>query len=120
MISDNVRFVNHDGGIQVSNVNGWLPDSDIFGVITVGNNVFIGQNVTILKGVHIGNNVVIGAGAIVTKDCEDDSVYAGIPARKIKTLREYYENVKERVDFTLNYTQEAKKEYLLKKFGVGE
>lgn len=118
MISDNVRFVNHDGGIQVLDVNGWLPNSDIFGVITVGNNVFIGQNATILKGVHIGNNVIIGAGAIVSKDCEDDSVYAGIPARKIKTLHEYYENIKDRADFTLNYTPEAKKEYLLKKFRI--
>lgn len=118
MISDNVHFVNHDGGILILDVNGWLPNSDIFGRITVGNNVFIGRDATILKGVHIGNNVIIGAGAVVSKDCEDNSIYAGIPARKIKTLQEYYENVKDKADFTLNYSPEAKKEYLLKKFGI--
>lgn len=118
MISDNVHFVNHDGGILVLNVNGWLPNSDIFGLITVGNNVFIGRDATILKGVHIGSNVIIGAGAIVSKDCEDNSIYAGVPAKKIKTLQEYYDNVKKRADFTLDYAPERKKEYLLKKFGI--
>jgi len=52
--------------------------------VTIGNDVWIGGNVTILPGVTIGNNVVVAAGAVVTKDVPDNCVVAGIPARKIK------------------------------------
>lgn len=42
--------------------------------ITIGNNVWIGANVTILKGVKIGNNSVIAANTIVNKDIEDNVI----------------------------------------------
>ena len=54
--------------------------------ITIGNDVWIGANVTILPGVTIGNNVVIGAGAVVTKDIPDNSLAVGVPARVIKEI----------------------------------
>ena len=54
--------------------------------ITVGNNVWIGGNVTILSGITIGNNVVIGAGSVITKDIPDDCVVAGVPAKVIKRI----------------------------------
>ena len=47
---------------------------------TIGNNVRIGSNATILP-VNIGNNVVIGAGAVVTKDVLDNSIIKGNPAK---------------------------------------
>lgn len=56
--------------------------------VSVGNDVWIGGNVTILPGVHIGDNVVIAAGAVVTKDIPDNCVVGGIPARKIRDLEE--------------------------------
>ena len=52
----------------------------------IGNDVWIGGNVTILPGVTIGNNVVVAAGAVVTKDLEDNALYGGVPARKIKDI----------------------------------
>ena len=52
---------------------------------TIGNNVSIGTNATILP-VKIGNNVVIGAGSVVTKDILKPGVYAGNPARKLRDL----------------------------------
>ena len=55
--------------------------------ISVGNDVWIGGNVTIIGGVHIGNNVFIGAGAVVTKDVPDNTVVGGVPAKKIKDLK---------------------------------
>lgn len=58
--------------------------------VVIGNNVYIGQKAMILRGVTIGDNVIIGAGAIVTKDIPSDSVAAGIPARVVCTLDEYY------------------------------
>lgn len=54
--------------------------------IRIGNDVWIGGNVTVLPGVTIGNNVVIAAGAVVTKDVPDNCLYGGVPARKIKDL----------------------------------
>jgi len=54
--------------------------------ISIGNNVWIGGNVTVLSGVTVGNNVVIGAGAVVTKDVPNNTVVVGNPARVIKYL----------------------------------
>jgi len=53
--------------------------------IKVGNNVWIGGNVTVLPGVTIGNNVTIGAGSVVTKDIPDNVVAYGNPCRAIKS-----------------------------------
>lgn len=58
--------------------------------VVIGNNVYIGQKAMILRGVTIGDNVIIAAGAIVTKDISSDSVVAGVPARVVCTLDEYY------------------------------
>ena len=53
---------------------------------TIGNNVQLGANVTVIGPVHIGNNVIVGAGAVVVKDIPDNSVAVGNPARVIKSL----------------------------------
>jgi len=49
---------------------------------TIGNNVSIGTNATIMP-VKICSNVVIGAGSVVTKDIIEPGTYAGNPARRI-------------------------------------
>ena len=54
--------------------------------ITVGDDVWIGGNVTILPGISIGSNVVIAAGAVVVHDIPDNCIVGGVPARKIKDL----------------------------------
>lgn len=51
---------------------------------TIGNNVSLGANVTIVGPVHIGNNVAIGAGSVVVKDLPDNCVAAGNPAKVIR------------------------------------
>lgn len=52
--------------------------------IVIGDDVWIGCNVTILKGVKIGHGAVVGAGAVVTKDVPDFAIVGGNPARVIK------------------------------------
>lgn len=54
--------------------------------VTIGNDVWIGGNVTILPGVTIGNNVIVAAGAVVTKDVPDNSLVGGVPAKLIRTI----------------------------------
>ena len=54
--------------------------------VTIGHNVWIGGNVTILPGVTIGNNCTIGAGSVVTRDVPDNTVVAGNPAKVIKSI----------------------------------
>ena len=49
--------------------------------VTIGKNVWIGGNCTILPGVAIRDNAVIGAGSVVTKDIPNDSIAIGNPAR---------------------------------------
>lgn len=52
--------------------------------ISIGNHVWLGKGVKILKGVTIGHNSVIGMGSIVTKHIMDNSIAAGNPAKTIK------------------------------------
>lgn len=52
--------------------------------ITIGNDVFIGWNVTILDGITIGDGAVIGAGAVVSKDIPPYAVALGCPIRIVK------------------------------------
>lgn len=77
IISENVHIRDSDnheiiGGKQISEP------------ITIGNNVWIGLNAIILKGVSIGDGAIIAAGAIVTKDVKPYTLVAGIPAKPIK------------------------------------
>ena len=66
------------------------------GKVKIGNNVFIGVETTILKGVTIGDDVIIGAKSLVNKDCLMPGVYAGIPAKYIMSIEEYYKKRQEK------------------------
>ena len=92
-ITHGVMFHTHDGGVGI--LRSKYPGINVIKGITVGNNVFIGSNATIMPGVTIGNNVIIGASSVVTRDIPDNVVYAGIPAKFIKTIADYEEKVLE-------------------------
>jgi maltose O-acetyltransferase len=68
--------------------NGVNRQDRVNGEIHVGEHCWIGARALILPSVTIGNNTVVAAGAVVTRDCEPWSLYAGVPARKIRDLRE--------------------------------
>jgi acetyltransferase-like isoleucine patch superfamily enzyme len=53
------------------------------GRVEIGDDVFIGTNALILKGVTVGNGAVVGAGAVVVVDVPPDAVVGGNPARVI-------------------------------------
>ena len=48
----------------------------------------VGANATLLPGVEVGERSLIGAGSVLTADAEPYSVWAGNPARRIKSIRE--------------------------------
>jgi len=54
--------------------------------VNIGNNVWIGSVVTILKGVKVGNNSIIAANSVVTKDVPANAMVAGNPAKIIKMV----------------------------------
>jgi acetyltransferase-like isoleucine patch superfamily enzyme len=55
--------------------------------VRIGDNVWIGMNAVILKGVTIGENSVVAAGSVVTKSIEPNTVVAGNPAVVVKKFQ---------------------------------
>jgi maltose O-acetyltransferase len=53
--------------------------------VRIGDRVWTGARVTILPGVTIADDVVVAAGAVVTADCPEPGVYAGVPARLVRS-----------------------------------
>lgn len=106
-VTTGAHFVTHDGGVWVFREK--HPDVDLMAPIKVGNNVFLGLNVTVMPGVTIGDNVVVGAGAIVTRDIPSNSVAVGSPAKVIMTLDEYWTKVEPRLLHTARLTVDEKR-----------
>lgn len=67
-IGHNVLIIDHDHDYK-RNMKNFISKE-----IKIGSNVWIGANVTILKGVTIGNNVVVGANSLICKDVEDNCI----------------------------------------------
>ena len=82
VIAHGVMFINDlfaNGGPANGDKNLWKST-------TIGNNVSIGSNATILP-VSICDNVVIGAGSVVTRDIKESGIYVGNPAKKIRGIK---------------------------------
>lgn len=54
--------------------------------VSIGPRAFVGARTMVLKGVTIGEGAVIGAGSVVTRDVPAREIWAGCPARKIRSL----------------------------------
>lgn len=94
LVARNVDFITHDAIHIILNrlphcTKGDVQYKEHIGCIEVKDNVMIGSNSIILYNVSIGPNTIIAAGSVVVKDCEPNSVYAGVPAKKIGTFDEY-------------------------------
>ncbi|RFC65325.1 antibiotic acetyltransferase [Fulvimarina endophytica] len=64
--------------------------------VTIGNDVWIGQNAVVMPGVTIGDGAVIGANAVVTRSVAPFTVTAGVPARPIR--RRFTDDVCDRIE----------------------
>lgn len=79
--------VSHD--CEIRDFANLSPGANVAGNVQVGRGAWIGIGAAVNQGsderkLTIGDNTVIGSGAVVTGDCEPDSVYVGVPARKIR------------------------------------
>lgn len=83
-ISDNA----HGSNLNLQDLMAAPADRPLFskGPITINENVWIGDKVTIVSGVSIGKGSIIGANSVVTKDIPDGCICGGVPARILKIL----------------------------------
>lgn len=116
-INSGCHLITHDGGCWViRNCKSEFADVDLFGKITIGNNVSIGTNSMILPNVSIGDNVIVGAGSIVTHDIPPNSVVAGAPARMLETIEDYFEKHQNEFVHTKRIDKKQKRKYLEEHF----
>jgi acetyltransferase-like isoleucine patch superfamily enzyme len=89
MIGGGVTIVDSD--FHSMNADNWFTLKDETEMISlpvkIGNNVFIGMDSIILKGVSIGNNVRIAAASVVTQSIPDNQIWGGNPAKFIKEIQ---------------------------------
>lgn len=85
LMASNIHFVDrHDHRYDVVGKSVWDSGRGIPGWITVGDDVWIGQSVTILAPVEIGRGAVVAAGSLVVHDVPPYAIVAGVPARVVK------------------------------------
>lgn len=77
IISGNHRFSGPELPVRVQGYEG--------SPITIGRNVWLGAYVIVLPGVTIGENAVVGAGSVVTTSVPGAEIWAGVPARRIRS-----------------------------------
>ena len=101
-IGNNVRiaggwFGGHDGSINMLN-RAFGTKFDSVAPLRIGDNVFVGVGCHVLPGAVIGNNSIVGAGSVVTGHLKGDAVYAGVPARKIRSMQDHLAFLQQRTD----------------------
>jgi len=81
-VASGVSILDHDHNYQLDQntmrLHGYKSKP-----VVIGSNVWVGEKVTILKGVSIGSNSIIAAGAVVTQAIPERSIAAGVPAKVI-------------------------------------
>ena len=84
VVSNGVRFLNHDGGVWVFRPK--YPKLELFGSIKIGDNVCLGMNVILLPNTTIGENCIIAAGSVVKGKIPPNSVVFGNPGKVIMPM----------------------------------
>ncbi len=85
LIGSGTKFIDHDHGIRLNQLMSQQEGPEAR--INIGTDVWLGDNVVILKGVAIGDGAIVGAGAIVTKSVPNNEIWGSIPAKRIGTRK---------------------------------
>lgn len=116
LITDGVRFLNHDGSIQVPfielgyDIKDVYSKKSVFGEIFIGDNVFVGVGAIILPGTRINSNSIVGAGSVVKGDFPAGSVICGNPSRVVGSVNAYY---KKYLDSVLSFSGNESRDSLI-------
>ena len=81
--------------------------------IKIESNIFIGHKSIILPGTYIESNVIVGAGSVVKGRLLTNTVYAGVPAKPICSIEEYFKKNSDKFMYTKLMSRKNKKKYLL-------
>lgn len=81
-IASGCKFIDHDHGTAAGSLIG--PQASISKEIVLEEDVWLGVNVVVLKGVHIGKGSVVAAGSVVTKNVGENVIIGGVPAKFLK------------------------------------
>ncbi|MFA0632988.1 DapH/DapD/GlmU-related protein [Vibrio breoganii] len=84
LLSDNVNIIGHDHNYDVVGSPTILSGVPLEVPTFIGDDVWLGHAVTVMRGVKIGNGVIVASNSVVTKDIPPYEVWAGVPAKKIK------------------------------------
>jgi acetyltransferase-like isoleucine patch superfamily enzyme len=117
-IAGGTEIITHDGAT-------WcfldeLGPVDVFGKIKIGNNVFIGDNCTILPNTIIGDNCIVGAGSVVRGKFPENSVIFGNPAKVVTkmSIQKFLYKQNPGLLETLRLTDKEKSVIVKKHFGL--
>ncbi len=110
VISVDVLFITHDGGVLVLREE--VGPVDVFGRISVQDGAFVGARAVLLPGVTIGRRSVVGAGAVVTRSVPDGVVVAGSPARVVSSLEDYRDRLRPYFHLIADQPMAMKHDYL--------
>jgi acetyltransferase-like isoleucine patch superfamily enzyme len=117
-IANGTEIITHDGAIWCFREE--MGPVDIFGKIKIGNNVFIGDNCTILPNTIIGDNCIIGAGSVVRGKFQENSVIIGNPAKVVMrtSMQKFLYLQNPNLIKSQYFTPDKKKIALMKHFGL--
>ena len=83
LIASGCKFIDHDHGTARRDIPMREQADGAEADIVLEEDVWLGVNVVVLKGVRIGRGAIIAAGAVVTRDVAPHEIWGGVPARKL-------------------------------------
>lgn len=113
-ITKRVQFLTHDGSVDIFRHKD--KNIEYFGDIHIGNNVFVGFGSIILLNTKIEDDVIVGAGSLVRGVLKKGGVYAGVPAKRICNVEEFYQKNIKQFTYIRNKSQKEKEQILVEKF----
>ena len=100
LVAGKVSFVGrHDHQYWVPGVTMWDSPTGNDEITIIQDDVWIGNNATVIAGITIGRGSVIAAGAVINKDVPECEIWGGVPAKKIKDRFENLEMKNQHINF---------------------
>lgn len=111
VIAHGTEFITHDGAVHQ-----WRKSypADIVAPIIIGNDVYIGANVTFLSGTIVGEGCIVGACSLVKGEFPPRTVIAGNPARARGSVEDFWQRNRHKVHPTFGLKPDEKRAYFLK------